>query len=195
MVKAKEYIKHVACLESFWTYDVEDRLSVAPVLELLGKRNGTRFFLLTCSTVDELKFNLEIARQMKGYRILHLAFHGYPGGIYMPDLAIDMESLATFMKKGFRNWIVFFDSCETINVGKERILDFMSATEAMMLIGYRKKVDWVASASLSLLILNWLQFYKDMRKFWKRFRRVHKDLVGISGLDVYTSKPRKRRGK
>ncbi len=185
MVKAKEYIKHVAYLESFWTYAIEDRLSVAPVLELLQKRNGTRSVLLTCNTIDELKFNLDIVQHMRGYRILHLAFHGYPGGIYLPDLEIDMESLATFMKKGFRNWIVFFDSCRTISVGKGRIFDFLSATDAKMVIGYKREVDWLEGAALDLLILNWLQFYKDMRKFWKRFRRAYKDLVKISGLDVY----------
>ena len=185
MVNAKEYIKHVACLESFWTYDIENRLSVAPALELLGKRNGTRSVLLTCNTIDELKFNLDIVQHMNGYRILHLAFHGYPGGIYLPDLEIDIESLATFMKKGFRNWIVFFDSCRTISVGKDRILDFISTTEVKMVIGYKREVDWLDGAAIDLLILNWLQFYKDMRKFWKRFRRAYKDLVGISGMVVY----------
>ena len=185
MVKSKEYVKHVVCLESFWTYNVEDRLSVGPVLELLGKTNGTRSVILTCGTIDELKFNLEIARQMKGFRILHLAFHGYPGGIHLPDLRIDMEKLASFMKKDFRNWIIFFDSCRTINVGKDRILDFISATEVKMVIGYKREVGWMDSAALDLLILNWLQFYKDLRKFWKGFRRVYRDMVGNSGLDVY----------
>ena len=185
MVNAKEYIKHVACLESFWTYDIENRLSVAPALELLGKRNGTRSVLLTCNTIDELKFNLDIVQHMRGYRILHLAFHGYPGGIYMPDLAINMETLASFMGKGFRNWIIFFDSCRTMKVGKDRILDFISTTEVKMVIGYKREVNWLDSTALDLLILNWLQFYKDMRKFWKRFRKAYRDMVGISGLDVY----------
>ena len=185
MVRAKEYIKHVACLESFWTYNVEDRLSVGPVLELLGKTNGTRSVILTCNTIDEFKFNLEIVKHMKGYRILCLAFHGYPGGIHLPDLHIDMETLASFMGKDFRNWIIFFDSCRTMNVGKDRIFDFISATEAKMVIGYKREVNWLDSAALDLLILYWLQFYKDMRKFWKRFRRAYKDLVGISGMVVY----------
>ena len=185
MVRAKEYIKHVACLESFWTYNVENRLSVGPVLELLGKSNGTRSVILTCNTIDELKFNLEIVKHMKEYRILCLAFHGYPGGICLPDLHIDMETLASFMGKDFRNWVIFFDSCRTINVGKDRIFDFISATEAKMVIGYKREVNWLDSAALDLLILNWLQLYKDMRKFWKRFRRVYGDMVGHSGLDVY----------
>jgi len=185
MVRAKEYTKHVACLESFWTYDVENRLSVSPILELLGKTNGTRSVILTCNTINELKFNLGIVKRMKGYRILCFAFHGYPGGVRLPDLEIDMETLASFMGKKFRNWIVFFDSCETMKVGKERILDFMSATEVNMVIGYKKEVNWLESAALDLLILNWLQYYKDMRKCWNRFRRAYRDMVKISGLDVY----------
>ena len=103
----------------------------------------------------------------------------------MPDLAVDMESLATFMGKGFRNWVIFFDSCRTMKIGKDRISDFISATEVKMVIGYRKGLDWMDGAAIDLLILNWLQFYKDMKKFWKRFRRVYRDLVWISGLNVY----------
>ncbi len=103
----------------------------------------------------------------------------------MPDLAINMENLSSFMGKGFRNWIIFFDSCRTMNVGKDRILDFISTTDVKMVIGYRNGLDWLDGAAIDLLILNWLQFYKDMRKFWKRFRRAYKDLVGISGLVVY----------
>jgi hypothetical protein len=185
MTRAKEYIKHIACLESFWNDNVEDRLSMGPVLELLGRTNGTRSVILTCNTIDELKFNLKIANHMRGYRILYLAFHGYPGGIYLPDLQIDMETLASFMGKAFRDWVIFFGSCRSMNVGKDRILEFISVTEVKMVIGYKREVAWLDSAALDLLILSWLQLYKDMRKFWKRFRRAYKDLVGITGLDVY----------
>ena len=185
MVRAKEYIKHVACLESFWTYAVENRLSLAPILELLSKRNGTRSVLLTCNTIDELKFNLDIVQHMKGYRILLLGFHGYSGGIYMPDLAIEMEALATFMGKGFRDWIVFFDSCRTMTVEKDRILKFIETTEVLMVMGYKNEVDWLEGAAVDLLVLNGLQYYKEMPRFWSRFKKVYGNLVKITGLEVY----------
>ncbi len=189
MAGAKEYVKHVACLESFWTHNIEDRLSVGPVLELLGKMNDTRSVILSCNTIEELKFNLEIVKRMKRYRILYLAFHGYPGGICLPDLKIDMETLASFMGKAFRNWVIFFDNCLTMNAEKDRILDFVSVTEVKMVIGYKREVTWLDSAALDLLILNWLQLYKDMRKFWRYFRRAYKDLIGITGLDVCHKQP------
>ena len=60
MGRVKSYAKHIACLESFWTVDIEKRLSVHPVLELLGKCNGIKSVILTCNTIHEFKFNLDI---------------------------------------------------------------------------------------------------------------------------------------
>jgi hypothetical protein len=189
MVRVKSYPKGIVCLESFWNYNIENRLSVVPILELLGKRNSTRSFHLTCNTIDELKFNLEIVKRAGryGFRILYLAFHGYPGGIYMPDLKVDMESLATFMGRRFRDWIVYFDSCRTVSVEKERILNFMSKTGVRMVMGYSRRVDWLDAAAMDLLILNWLQHYKNMGRFWTRFKEAYKDLIGITGLKVFFS--------
>lgn len=195
MVRTKSYVKHVACLESFWTYDVENRVSVAPILELLSKTNGTRSFTLTCNTIYELNFNLQIAKRMRGYRILYLAFHGCPGKIYLPDLKIDMESLAKLMGKGFRDWIIFFDSCRTMNVEKGRIMNFIEKTGVLMVMGYKKEVNWLEGAALDLLVLNGLQYYKEMRRFWSRFKRAYRDLVKNTGLEVYTGNHHKRLGK
>jgi len=185
MVRVKSYAKNIACLESFWSYNIEKRLSVLPILDLLERRNGTRSVFLTCNTTEELKFNLDILKRATGYGILFLAFHGYPGGIYLPDLEIDMESIAKYMGRSFRNRIVFFDGCRTLNVKKDRIMGFISGTGVRMVMGYKRDVDWLDSAALDLLVLNWLQFYKDMGKFWRRFRRVYKDLIAVTGLEMF----------
>ena len=184
MARSKTYIKPIACIESFWTIDVENRLSVSPILELLRKRYGIRSVILTCSTLDELRFNLEIVKQMKG-GILYLAFHGYPGGIRLPEVAVEMEGIADLMGKRFKNWIVFFDSCTTLRVKEERIKKFIAETGITMLVGFKNRVEWLDGAAVDLLVLERIQFYKDMRKFWKGFRRAYKGLVGITGLDVY----------
>ncbi len=185
MVRVKGYAKNIACLESFWDYNIEKRLSVAPMLEILERRNGTRSVFLTCNTTEELKFNLDILKRANGYDILFLAFHGYPGGIYLPDLEIEMESLAKFMGRSFRNRIVFFDSCRTLAVKKDRVMDFISMTGVTLVMGFKREVDWLDGAAIDLLVLNRLQFYKDMGRFWSRFRRAYKDLVRITGMVVY----------
>ena len=54
-----------------------------------------------------------------------------------------------------------------------------------MVMGYKREVDWLDGATPDLLVLNWLQFYKDMGKFWRRFRRVYKDLIAVTGLEMF----------
>lgn len=185
MNRAKSYFKYIACLESFWNEDVVNRLSVVPLLELLSKTNGTKSVYLTCNTMEEFKFNLDIYKAIKGCGILYLAFHGYPGGIQLPDLKIDIETLASLMGRKFKNWIIYFDSCSTLKIEKERILNFLTDTGAIMVIGFKHRLDWLDGAATDLLVLDWLQYYKDMRRFCKRFGRAYKDLVRITGMVVY----------
>ena len=185
MVRLSSCQKNIACLESFWTYDVENRLSMAPVLDLLGKTNGTRFVVLSCNTFQELEFNLELIKKMRGYGILYLGFHGFAGGIYLPDMKIKMEMLAQLMGKRFRNWIVFFDSCSTLRVQKDRVFDFMAQTGVAMVMGYRRDVEWVNGAAMDLLVLNRLHQYKSMGRFWTHFKKAYKDLVEMTGLEVF----------
>lgn len=185
MVRTKSYKKNIACLESLWDTDIEDRLSVSPILEIVSKMDGVNYTHLTCSTVEELKFNLNLLKRKRGYGILYLAFHGRPGKIILAKSPIDIEKLATFMGKGFKDWIVHFGTCGTIDVERERIKNFIGATGVSMVLGYKRGVDWIDSAALDLLILDWLQEYKDMTKFWENFKKVSKGLISITGLKAF----------
>ena len=185
MNRAKSYFKYIACLESFWNEDVVNRLSVVPVLELLSKTNGTSSIYLTCNTMQEFEYNLGIYKGIKGCGILYLAFHGYPGGIRLPDLKIDIETLASLMGRKFRNWIIYFDSCSTLKIEKERILNFLTKTGAIMVMGYKNQLNWIDGAAIDLLVLDRLQYYRDMKRFWNRFRKAYKDLIRITGMVVY----------
>jgi hypothetical protein len=96
-----------------------------------------------------------------------------------------METLAGLMGEGFSNQIVYFGSCATLNVKKERIFYFMKSTGILMVIGYNRYVDWLASTATDLLLLDSLQSYKDMRKFWTSFRRNYQEMTEIIGLSVF----------
>ena len=54
-----------------------------------------------------------------------------------------------------------------------------------MVMGYSRYVDWLASTATDLLLLDSLQSYKDMRKFWSSFRRNYQDMTEIIGLKVF----------
>lgn len=96
-----------------------------------------------------------------------------------------IESLAFFMGTGFTNWVVHFGTCETIDTAKDRIYDFIEATGVSMVLGYKIDVCWVDATALVFLLLERLQWYKDMRKMWKRFKKNYKDLISITGLRAF----------
>jgi hypothetical protein len=50
MAGARDHRKNIACLESLWNSDIENRLSVVPVLELVSRVNGIRYTYLACGT-------------------------------------------------------------------------------------------------------------------------------------------------
>ncbi len=185
MALTKVYKKNIACLESFWDDDIENRLTVAPILELLSRRDGIKFALLTSNTIEEFEYNLSLLRKRKGYGILYLAFHGRPGKILLDGSPLDLESLAEIMGKGFTNWIIYFGSCATINVKEDRISNFMRATGILMVLGYDRRIDWLSSTALDLFLLDCLQFYRDMRKFWNFFRKNNQGMTELIGLRAF----------
>ncbi|OGP88424.1 MAG: hypothetical protein A2157_07450 [Deltaproteobacteria bacterium RBG_16_47_11] len=185
MARSKSYKKNIVCLESFWNHDIENRLSVAPILELLSRRNGIKSTLLTCNTQEELGHNLNLFKKKKDYGILYLAFHGKPGKIILDGSSVDMETLAGFMGKSFSHWIVYFGNCATINVKERRIFNFMKSTGILMLMGYDRPIDWLSSTALDLLLLDCLQYYRDMRKFWNFFGKNYQGMAEIIGLKAF----------
>jgi hypothetical protein len=185
MKRSKSYFKFIACLEGPWSPDLVNRLSITPILELLLKRNGTTSVHLSSNTLQEFRFNLDIYKGIRGSGILFFAFHGRPGRIRLPDMEIEIEHLSYFMGRKFKNWIIYFDSCLTLRIERERIDQFIKETGVSMVIGFTKKVKWMESTAIDLLVLDWLQSYRNMGTFWNRFQKAYKELVTTTGLEVY----------
>lgn len=186
MGRAKSHKKNIACLESLWDGNIESRLSVVPLLELVSKvDDDVRFAYLSCNTEPEFKHNLTKFRKKRGYGILYLACHGRPGEIVLDDSSIDIEELAEILKDGFTNWVVHFGSCATIDVERARLSRFIAATQVSMVLGYKTDVDWIDSAALDLLLFDQLQEYRDMHRFWSHFKTRYRDLVSATGLRAF----------
>jgi bacteriorhodopsin len=65
------------------------------------------------------------------------------------------------------------------------MLNFLSLTGISMVMGYDRYVDWLISTAMDLLLLNHLQFYRDLKKFWKTFRRTYRGMAKIIGIRVF----------
>jgi len=181
----QDHRKNIACLESLWNSDIENRLSVVPILDLVCRINRIRYTYLTCNTREELAYNLGKLKQGRGYGILYLSLHGKPGEIILDGGRTDLEALAGMMGTGFAGWAVHFGSCATIDVPPSRLRRFISTTRVAMVLGYRTNVNWIASAALDLLLFDWFQYYGDNRRLWKDFRKNNAGLIGQTGLAAF----------
>ncbi len=185
MVRSKSYKKNIVCLESHWDFQIEHRKSVFPLIQLTANAHRIKSVHLTSNVAEEFLYNLVLARSVRGYGILYLAFHGKPGKIFLNDGALEIEWVGEFMERRFKDWIVFFDSCGTLKLEKKRVLHFLRSTGVLMVLGFRKEVDWMESAAVDLLLMNLIQEYKDMRVFWDRFRKRYRNLVKRTGLEAF----------
>ena len=186
MPRVLNYTKNVACLESLWDSDLENRLSILPLLDITSKTTSNRHIYLTCNTKAELRYNLGLLAGKKKYGVLLLAFHGEPGEIELAEkVFVDLEELADMMQKGFAGWVIHFASCGTIKADEARLVDFVKRTGVAMVMGYTKKVDWTESAVMDLLVLRWLQYYKDLSALLRHLQKSYGDLIAITGFHAY----------
>ena len=189
MAVSKTYEKNIACLECLWEGNPEKRVSVAPVIDLIAKLNGIKFTHLTCNTREEFEFNLRELRNSRRKTersILYLAFHGKPGRILLSDGDVmTLEELAGVMGTKFKDWIVHFGTCSTIATRESRLRNFLNTTEVALLVGYRKAVDWAESTSMDLILLDWMENYKNMGAMRKKVESSYQDLISATGLCIY----------
>lgn len=187
MSRLRHYLKNIACLESIWDQDLENRMSVRPVLELTSYATGAKFIYLTCNTKPELRHNLELLWKRKGYGILLLSFHGDPGIIELAGTNVNLESLAWMMRKHFAGWVVHFASCSTVKIDEERMAKFVKQTGVAMVMGYTEAVDWTDGSVMDLLLLSRLQYYRNVRSLWKHLAKRYPGLLKMTGLEVFPS--------
>jgi len=85
----------------------------------------------------------------------------------------------------FAGWAVHFGSCSTISVPPTRLRRFIAATRASVVLGSETDVNWIASAALDLLLFDWFQYYGDMRRLWRDFRKDYAALIRSTGLRAF----------
>ena len=186
MPPQRRYRKGIACIESFWDSDVESRLSVAPLLQVIASNNDARFVHLTCNTKAELQFALKAIPSREPFQILYFAFHGRRGKIDLADgTSLTLPELAIAMGHKFSSWVLHFGTCGTIHTDSNVLDSFMQATDAVLLLGYKKNVDWIESAAMDLILFDWMQNYKNMRSMWSYLKRNYGGLMRRTGLAVY----------
>lgn len=158
--------KGLYCLETErWSaQNKKDSSTVEPVLSLLRHVESVRYIHKDVATKAELDYYLKqyTLKAFKAYPILYLGFHGFyeegKAGIVLNERPRHwcITEIEKPMKDKLRGRVVYFGSCEIMKA-KEQLEAFRSATQAGAVLGYKKEVSWIESASFDMLVLSYLQ--------------------------------------
>lgn len=176
-----QYRHGVFCLEGDWWKDLNQSLSVRPILELLNQApsQSIDFIHRDVGTLEELDYYCKKWAQsrMKKYDILYLAFHGSKeGGVHVGDQrrrtkTVTLETLAGFLGPKLKGRIVHFGSCGTLAVERRRIQKFLRDTGALAVTGYKDSIEWMYSAAFEVLLFDTFTRYPFNRRGLARVER------------------------
>ena len=175
-------------MEGEW-FGKKDKTTVEPVLRLLETVYDLRVPYLhkNIATHDEFEFRLKEWSQpsFDNYPILYLAFHGSPGEIEIGGgkSRFDLVELEAALEGACKGRVIHFGSCATLDIHGNSLNRLLRRTEALALLGYKSKVDWLPSTAFDLLLLGGLQEIsftsKGIRKLDKRLPPFRRRLVVV----------------
>lgn len=149
-------MRGVFCLEGAWDpAALHKGQTVQPILELLAKDKRVPYVHRDCATRSDVVYYLEqfTLKRYDRFPILYFAFHGTPGNVLLCDGAMSLDEIEAHLYHQARGCVIVFGTCSTLGVGKRRITQFLSATQAIAVCGYTKDVDWIPSTALELLLM------------------------------------------
>lgn len=154
--------KGIYCLENIWTKSVKDKLSVLPILDLLDKADVCEHVYHNCATREEVDFMLErwkVKSIQDKFPILYFAFHGVKNAICLntKNNIYTLDELANKLENSCAGKVLFFASCDTLDIDERKIHTFLNKTGAIAAIGYKISVDWMLATAFELLVFNALQ--------------------------------------
>lgn len=199
-------MKGVFCIEGFWYGDHRDKTSVQPILELIHGHSAMPFIHHRCATVAEFTHSINRWKTKSfhnKYPILYLAFHGEAGLISIGKEKITLLRLSELLDTKCRGVIVYFGSCDTLNVHKSNLTNFLNNTGALAICGYKKEINWLKSASFEIQLFNILTSNpfdnKGIKKIEKQINEECSYFIKNLNFRIETNQtqsfPRKRKTK
>ena len=127
----------------------------------MEKRSICNHIHHSCATVPELKFFLERWKSKSvqdKYPILYFGFHGKKECICLAGKnTFTLDELGDSLENGAKGKVLFFASCDTLNIDERKIKKVLDKTGAIAMLGYKIDVDWLKATAFELLVLDALQ--------------------------------------
>jgi len=176
---AKNFSKHVFCLEGDWEKDLRKKSSISAALDFLQANCNIQYIHKNCGTKENLKYYLSLWKraQYKDYSICYLAFHGHPEIIEVGEEHVDLEELATMMNGSCVNKIIHFGSCSTLDTDPRKVRQFLNTTQALCVCGFRTDIDFLESSVFDMLLMQKFQEYKDIKAVDRDLKKNYRKLI------------------
>lgn len=176
---AKNFAKHVFCLEGDWHKDLRRKSSVGAALEFLQTNCDIQYIHKNCGTKENLEYYLSAWKQKryKDYTICYLAFHGFPEIIEVGDEHVDLKELAGMLNGSCVNKIIHFGSCNTLHTDERKIREFLETTQALTVCGFRTDIDFLESSVFDMLLMQKFQEYKDIKAVHRDLKKNYSKLI------------------
>ena len=175
----------ILCLESMW--DLEDYMTVKPILEMINQNYGIEFVHEKFYSFDELKKKIKKHRD-KDFDVIYLAAHGRPGliknGTDYND-TISIEEFFEYFGDAVKNKVVHISACATLDIDDDRLKELLSRYGCKILSGYTTFTYWLPSASMDIIYFdNLVSDGLDTEKSVYDFIRINRSLVEFSGFKI-----------
>jgi len=176
---AKEYQKDIYCLEGDWNSDLRNKMSVKSTLVYLNDCLNIKHIHRPCATAEQFNYYMTEynKKRYSKYSILYLAFHGNPNEIFLGKDKIDLDLFEETNLGLFKNKIIHFGSCSSLNISKRRLKQFVKNTNALCLSGYKTDIEFNKSTVLDILYFEKLGCYKDIRCVERDMNKEYRELV------------------
>ncbi|MCL6424047.1 hypothetical protein Bequi_11765 [Brachybacterium sp. JHP9] len=178
----------IFCLEGEWSDDLQSRLSVRPLLELLESLEIAQSIHRDVATVGDFGYYLDKWQEdrYQNFGILYLAMHGDRETIHLGGDEVTLAELGEALKGLCAGRVIYFGSCSTMKAGDKELMEFAKMTKARAVVGYRRVVDWTEVAPFELVLLQELATRVRSTAIFRSLSDNHPVMAKKLGLVVAT---------
>lgn len=158
--------KGIFCIEGDWWEKAHRQSSMEPILELLSKWDTHPVPYVRRDVATRAEFDHYLAQatqnKFKRFPIIYFALHGSRGTLLVADgrrkdAAVDIREIAQALEGRCAGKVLYFSSCETLDVHGNELRGILKRTKAKAVCGYCASVDWLDAAAFDTLLLGQFQ--------------------------------------
>ncbi len=165
--------KGIFCLEGDWWGKIHKSSTVEPILELLKEWDPYFVNYVRRDVATRSEFEYYVGKwsqkQFASYPILYLAFHGSQSEVSIGDKRVaenrvSIAELSELLEGKCHGRMIYFGSCNTLDLHGHSINAFLRRTDAIAVCGYRRDVEWLEATAFELIVFSAMQIHAMTRQ-------------------------------